>query len=295
MKLDFLRRFKKLFFWFIGIFAVLFVFRLVYGYVVVREADDTSGPVYFESISNTRNNYATKKYKANVSNSSASIQVDQKYEKIAEIKTKSSKFKEEEKSARVIIEKLDALIQFEQKSGNPGYRKLSFIIGVPPDNFDKIYDQLIKIGKVQAKQITKKDKTNEYKELNAKKQSLEKIRASLIELKSKGGKIEEYMGLENRILEIEQNLQGLGVSLGDFDDENEFCTVKFSLAEIKALEAEHISFVHRVKVALEWSIRIYTRLLIMLFFISGASFLILFTIDKGKALLKVDNSLKKDQ
>ena len=42
------------------------------------------------------------------------------------------------------------------------------------------------------------------------KKSLEKIRTSLIELKSKGGKIEEYMDLENRILEIEQPTSRLG-------------------------------------------------------------------------------------
>ena len=44
------------------------------------------------------------------------------------------------------------------------------------------------------------------------------------------------MGLENRILEIEQQLQGLGVSLGNFDDENEFCTVHFSLLEGKEVK-----------------------------------------------------------
>jgi len=43
------------------------------------------------------------------------------------------------------------LIQFEQKSGNIGYRKLNLVIGVPPENFDAIYNQLITIGNVQAK------------------------------------------------------------------------------------------------------------------------------------------------
>jgi cell division protein FtsL len=263
MKQTFKKRFKKVIFWLIIVFAVLFIFRLMYGYT--KTFDDTPNQSqFFDNISNSKRNYATKKYevKSNTTNQSV-IKVDQKYEKIAEIKTKSSNFEEEEKSSRGTIKKLDALIQFEQKSGNKGYRKLNLVIGVPPENFDALYNQLIAIGKVQAKQITKKDKTNEYKELNAKKQSLEKIRTSLIELKSKGGKIEEYMGLENRILEIEQQLQGLGVSLGDFDDENEFCTVQFSLLEGKEVK---IGVMQRVKVALEWTVKIYLRIMTSLFF-----------------------------
>jgi hypothetical protein len=262
---------------------------LLYGYTKTVDYNQNE-TVFFESISNSNRNYASKKYEVK-SNSGAqlSTKVDQKYEKIAEIKTKSAKFEQEEKSTRGKIEKLDAIIQFEQKSGNKGYRKLNLVIGVPPENFDSLYLQLIKIGKVQAKQITKKDKTNEYKELNAKKKSLEKIRTSLIDLKSKGGKIEEYMDLENRILEIEQQLQGLGVSLGDFDDENEFCTVQFSLLEGKEVK---IGIMQRIKVALEWTVKIYLRLMTTLFFLTLFAYFLLLGIDKLKLIERLVN--KKD-
>lgn len=286
MKQVFKKKLKKVIFWLIIIFAVLFIFRIMYGYT--KSFDDTPNQAqFFDNISNSKRNYATKKYevKSSTANQSA-IKIDQKYEKIAEIKTKSTDFEKEEKSSRETIKNLDALIQFEQKSGNKGYRKLNLVIGVPPENFDIIYNELITIGKVQAKQITKKDKTNEYKELNAKKQSLEKIRTSLIELKSKGGKIDEYMGLENRILEIEQQLQGLGVSLGDFDDENEFCTVQFSLLEGKEVK---IGIMQRVKVALEWTVKIYLRLMTIFFFLSLSAYLILLGIDKLKIFDRLIN------
>jgi len=286
MKQAFKKRIKKLIFWLIIIFIVLFIFRLMYGYT--KTIDNTPNQTqFFSDITNSKRNYATKKYevKSTTSNQSA-IKVDQKYEKIAEINTKSSNFEEEEKSSRKTIKKLDALIQFEQKSGNKGYRKLNLAIGVPPENFDALYNQLITIGKIQAKQITKKDKTNEYKELNAKKHSLEKIRTSLIELKSKGGKIDEYMGLENRILEIEQQLQGLGVSLGDFDDENEFCTVQFSLIEGKKVK---IGTMQRVKVALEWTVKIYLRIMTTLFFLTLFAYFLLLGIDKLKIFERIVN------
>lgn len=284
MEQPFKKKLKKTILKLVLLFLILFVFRLLYGYT--KTFDTTPNQTqFFDNISNSKRNYASKKYKVKSNGvSQATVKVDQKYEKIAEVKTKSSDFEEEEKSSRKTIEKLNALIQFEQKSGNKGYRKLNLVIGVPPENFDALYDELIKIGKIQAKQITKKDKTNEYKELNAKKQSLEKIRTSLIGLKAKGGKIEEYMDLENRILEIEQQLQGLGVSLGDFDDENEFCTVKFSLLEGKEIK---IGTMQRVKVALEWTVKIYLRIMIILFFLSLFAYIVLLAIDKLKLFEKI--------
>lgn len=284
MKQTFKKKLKKIIFWLLLIFIILFVFRLIYGYT--KTFDDIPNQTqFFENISNTNRNYASKKYKVKSNTvNQLPVKVDQKYEKIAEINSKSNEFDKEEKKSRNEIEKYNAIIQFEQKSGNKGYRKLNLVIGVPPENFDPLYEQLIKIGKIQAKQITKKDKTNEYKELNAKKLSLEKIRTSLIDLKSKGGKIEEYMDLENRILEIEQQLQDLGVSLGDFDDENEFCTVQFSLLERKEVK---IGILQRIKVALEWTVNIYLKLMTILFFLSLFAYLLLLGIEKLKVLERI--------
>ncbi len=278
------QRLKKLILISIIGFLILFIFRLIHGYTI--DTTQNSGQAqFFENISSLRKNYASKAYKmkSNPANPSI-IQVDQKYEKIAEVNTKSNKFEQEEKRVRNSIIENDAIIQFEQKNGNKGYRKLNLLIGVPPEKFDTLYSHLIKIGKIQSKQITKKDKTNEYRALTANKTSLEKIRNSLLELKSKGGKIEEYVNLENRILEIEQQLQELGVNLGDFDQENEFCTVKFFLNEGKE---KKISLTHRIKVALEWTIKMYFGLMAVLFFISLFSYTFLVTIEKTKILEKI--------
>lgn len=284
MKKTFLKRFRRLFFSLLGIFIVLFFFRLAYGYTIKTNAVDVQSS-YLDNLANNRKNYASKKYKTQTNTTnSIPIGVDQKYEKIASILTQSNTFEEEEKTVRAQIKANDALIQFEQKNGNKGRRNLHLVIGVPPDNFDVLYQQLIQIGNVSSKEITKKDKTNEYKELNAKKASLEKIRNSLIELKSKGGKIQEYVSLENRILEIEEQLQVLGVNLGDFDDENEFCTVKFSLLEKKVAT---ISLLHRIKVALVWAIETYLAFMAMLFFMTLFAYFLLLAIDKLKVLQKI--------
>jgi len=275
------QRVKKVLGWLTAIFVVLFLFRLGYGYTKKINDYNTSSSFFdIGSGGSFRKNYASKEYKVK-GKSASPVQVDQKYEKIAEVNTKSSAFEEEEKLVRQQIKDNNALIQFEQKKGNKGARQLHLLIGVPPENFDGLYASLIQIGTVQSKQITKKDKTNEYKELNAKKASLEKIRASLLDLKSKGGKIEEFINLENRILDIEQQLQDLGVNLGDFDDENEFCTVKLSLNEGKKVE---ISFMHRLKVAFEWTIRQYFWLMFIGSFMVFFAYVFLLALDKLRAM-----------
>lgn len=287
MNTELKRKTKKISLWLSISFVILFIFRLAYGYSLKIEEIETPMIDSFESLSNiplSNRNYASKKHI--VKNNNATVKVDQKYEKIADIKTLSTAFESEEKNTRKKIKDFSALIQFEQKSGNNGYRSLNLVIGVPPENFDSLYQHLTKIGKVSSKLITKKDKTNEYKELNAKKQSLEKIRTSLISLKSKGGKIEEYMNLENRILEIEQQLQDLGVSLGDFDDENEFCTVNFSLKETRKTE---IGTLHRIKVALEWTIKTQIKIMFALLLIIGFSYVFVSLINSVKSSNLLNN------
>ena len=59
--------------------------------------------------------------------------------------------------------------------------------------------EIKKIGKLESIQIHKTDKTNEYRNLNAQRESLEKTRAALISFKGKGGKIDELINIENKI------------------------------------------------------------------------------------------------
>jgi hypothetical protein len=90
-----------------------------------------------------------------------------------------------------------------------------------------------------------------------------------MELKQKGGEIAEFISLNERILETEQQLQNLGVDLGNFNSANEFCTIRFSLYEKTA--PKPISFMHRTKVALEWTLQYYSMFIFSLLCIALAS------------------------
>lgn len=259
--------------------AFSFIFRLIYGYVSypatpLRESDRQS-----QGYSAEIRNYASSrmKYKKG-SQSNQVVTVDQKYERVADFKSLTSNYDSDEKKCRATIKSHKALIQYEGKSGLKGRRVLNLAIGVDPELFDEMAAEIEKIGKIISKNITKLDKTNEYKDLNAKKKSLFKTRQALLGLKGRGGKIEEFINLENRILAIEDEIQKLGVRLGEYDSENEFCTIKFSLNESMAKSG--ISFLHRVKVALEWSISWYMLATFLVLLGTGTLLLIITLMDK---------------
>lgn len=290
MKFSFKKRFVKA----IGIavigFVAFFMFRFIYGYTTgASEVQEEYISDFFSDLEDVKHNYASDRYKyskleipASVSASQAAPQphefdVTQKYEKTAVVKARSLQFEEEEKKLRDKIKAENAIIQYEQNAGGKGNRSLHLLIGVAPEKFDAFYQTMLKIGNTRSKEITKIDKTNEFKNLNAKKTSLEITRQSLIELKKQHGAIEEFISLQNRILEIEQELQDLGVLLGNFDEENEFCTVRFSLLETREIK---ISMLHRIKVAFEWSVQYYLLFLAILCAAAFAAFFILLIIDR---------------
>ncbi len=288
MTTSFKTRFWKTSRWFVGLFVLLFVFRLIYGYVAIDNnySNDFSDN-FFSSIDNLRKNYASEKstMKSDVQVSS-NIASNQKFEKTASIKTKTSEFENDEKLLKSKTNSYNAVIQYEQNLGQKGNRQIHLLIGVNPAMFDSFYIDIQKIGVIKATEITKVDKTNEYRQLNAKKISIEKTLQSLNELKTKGGQIADFISLNDKILETEEKLQELGVELGNFDAENEFCTVKLSIYE--GATEKGVSFIHRLKVALEWTIKYFAIIAITTLVLVLTIFVLLLIVDK----LKIVNAVK---
>lgn len=293
MAKNFRSRFWKLSKWSAGLFILLFSFRILYGYVAADSASRNDySDNFFGSIDNLRKNYASEKISIKGDIQSApNMASSQKFEKTASIKAKTSEFDKDENLIKAKTKSYNAIIQYEQNLGQKGNRQIHLLIGINPAKFEDFYVELQKIGVLKDTEITKVDKTNEYRQLNAKKISIEKMLQSLTELKSKGGQIADFISLNDKILEVEEQLQGLGVELGNFNTENEFCTVRFSMYE--GATEKSISFIHRTKVALEWSIKYFAIIAITSLFILIAIFVLLTIIDKLKIITAVNNKLNE--
>lgn len=294
MTTSFKSRFWKTSRWFAGLFVLLFAFRLLYGYTA---SDSNTGNDYsdnfFSSIDHLRKNYASEKMaiKGGDVQVASNIASNQKYEKTASIKTKTSEFEKDENLLKSTSKSFAAVIQYEQNLGQKGNRQIHLLIGVNPGLFDSFYVALKNIGVLKATEITKVDKTNEYRQLNAQKASIEKTLQSLNDLKAKGGEIADFISLNDKILEIEEKAQALGVELGNFDAENEFCTVKLSMYE--GATEKNIRFMHRVKVALEWTIKYFAMIALTIFVLTLAIFVMLLIVDKLKIINTVSNKLNE--
>lgn len=289
------KRMFKVFFWLILLLVVLFSFRLIYGYYRYPEGKEQVQSDNIQDFAPTSSGYrniASAKYefKKGASDAPQMVSVDQKYEKTANLQCQTNSFEQEEKQIRKTIKVHNAIIQFQQESGGAKNHRLYLQIGVQPDRFDQFITQIRKEHKVVSINTTKKDKTNEYRELNAKIATLQSTRTSLVELKAKGGQIEEYINLENRILDIDEQLQDLGVQMGNFDSENEFCTVNILLQE-REVQTISISFIHRTKVALEWTIKYYLILMFGLSCALATAFLFIKALDQSKLLYKIKDKL----
>ncbi len=273
------------------LFLLLFIFRFIYGYVVADTSRRTDYmDDFFGSLQNVRKNYASEKVRmTEIASAQPVAASNQKFEKTASIKTKSSEFEQDDQRIRKQTQAYHAVIQYEQNLGQKGNRQLHLMIGVTPNLFETFSQEIQKIGIVKDIEITKVDKTNEYKQLNAQKVSIEKTLQSLNDLKSRGGQIADYIALNDKILEMEEKLQNLGVELGNFDAENEFCTIKLSLYEGQT--EKNISVMQRIKVSLEWTIKYFAVIVFTLLGMSATIFLFLLIIDKLKVLKTLINTL----
>ncbi|HEV3412751.1 MAG TPA: DUF4349 domain-containing protein [Puia sp.] len=284
------KRIRRTVVMFVALFVVLFLFRLLYGYYG-RAPEQGSAEVGYDFFSNMklRDNYASEK----VANQAApqDIFASQKYEKTATVRSETAHFDQDDSLIRGITKSYGGSIQYEQGLGKRGSRELHLSIGVKPDSFDSFYRAVQRLGELRSTSITKVDKTNEYRQLNAKKASLESSLESLNELKSKGGTISDFINLHDKVLEVETQLQELGVDLGNFNTENEFCTLRFSLFE--GHERREVSFISRIKVALEWALEYYAILVAALAGVLLCSLLLLLIIDRLKILSTVASGSKE--
>lgn len=242
----------------IGTFAALFALKLTIGDDKHAAANLAAG--YYDSSSEfdiSRKNYASIK-KDGGQPAAQPLGDVQKYEKVATLAQKTTEFDASRRRTDLLIAASDALIQFEKLTGLAGRRVLHLGIGVPPAKFDSFIDEARKIAQLTSLSVVKNDKTNEYRELRAKRETLDKTRKALTELGGSGGSVDERLKVQAQLTAVEEKIQALGVSLGDFDLQNEFCTVKLTFAEsVSPLAA---SWALRIFRTLTWTIEYFTYL-----------------------------------
>lgn len=237
--------------------ASLFVIQLVYRYV--RSDEIATASVNTGIFEVSRKNYVS--YKRDVQVDPGSSGNSEKFEKIARLSSVTSAFDEDRQHLYQLIVEGRGVIQFESLKGLRGRRIYYLSAGVPPETFDTTVDRLQAIADPTDVSIEKTDRTGEYLALLERRASLQKTRASLTALRAKGGSMDELLKLENRLLEIDEELQDTNLSIGQFNAGDEFCTVEFSLREKEGLTGHRIY--HIVKDSVIWTVSLSVMLLFL--------------------------------
>jgi hypothetical protein len=230
-----------------ALLAALFAGKLVSELAIERGPGGGAPGGYFlgdgaalnqASISRSKFNYASERIL--VPQGGVQQAVDQKYERVADLRSSSTEFEADAARIRAIASGAAAVVQSENAYGLAGSRVLSLKLGVVPAAFDQAAEKLKGVGKLLSVTITKTDKTADFRALEAKRLSLEKTRDGLKALRRAGAELADLIALETKILEIEGQIQELGVSLGDFSEANSFCTIDVDLSETASLGAGRV-------------------------------------------------------
>ena len=274
------------------VFVALFVMRFV--------AQSSTSPADFvpafndvaqtgsDQFENSRKNYASTKSigglqkPADAGIGQASPE-SQKYEKIGSLMQSTNDYDVDRRRVDELVTSMQGIIQLERAVGLKGGRVVQLGIGVPPDKFDAFIEGSRVIGRTLSVEIIKNDKTNEYLQLRAKRETLAKARAALEEIKAGGGSIDERVNVQTKLTDVEQQIQDLGVSLGEFDSQNELCTVKLTLREVRAPRA--VSMARRALHAFEAAVLDYLMLGLGFFGLMAGGWIALAAFDKLRRMM----------
>ncbi len=245
-----------------ALFVALFAARLAWELTRDRTAP-FRGIGAGETVSSSvppqeRRNYARAKIVVDQAATGSQV-VEQKYEKESRIESFTENWDSDIAAVKLAVEGAKALVQRENSYGLPGSRVLSVSLGVVPDAFDPSVETLKAIGRLRSADVVKTDRTSDFRALEARRLSLEKTRDGLARLRDTGAQLSDRIDLETRILEIEGQIQELGVSLGDFSELNSFCTIHFTLRET-VRGAWRARVLDAFLSALGWTILVYLGL-----------------------------------
>ena len=154
------------------------------------------------------------------------------YERSGQLALATDAFDDDEAQIRSAVTAHQALVLYENSSGMVRERRLVLELGIHPDQFDALMSQLRGIGRLESISVQQRDRTDEFQRLHAQRQSLEKRHATVLKLgEAENLSIDDTLRLEQRLQEIDKELQTVGVQLGDLLSKESLYHVYAELSE----------------------------------------------------------------
>lgn len=140
------------------------------------------------------------------------------------------------------------------RSGNSGNtRYLSITARIPSEKFEAFMDSLGGDGKVMSRSVNAENISQVYANKESYKKALEKEQERLLAMMDQAETIDEMILVEQRLSEVERQLNAYKTDLSAMDKDVQYSTVYIELQEVKRYTEEVVQtpFVEEVKYAFE--------------------------------------------
>lgn len=154
------------------------------------------------------------------------------YERSGQLALATDAFDDDEAQIRSAVTVHQALVLNEQSSGMVRERRLVLALGIQPSRFDALMNELRGIGRLESVSVQQRDRTDEFQRLHAQRQSLEKHQTAVLKLReTENLSIDDTLRLEQRLQDIDKELETVGIQLGDLLSKESLYHVYVALSE----------------------------------------------------------------
>lgn len=115
-------------------------------------------------------------------------------------------------------------------------RTAAYTVRVPADKLDSFLDSAGAVGCVTAKSIHGQDITQSYTDSDARLKALKEERDRILELMNKATKIEDVITIEQRLTDVQNQIEQLTANLKNMDSLVALSTVTVTIKEVEAVQ-----------------------------------------------------------
>lgn len=155
----------------------------------------------------------------------------QVHEKVGRVAMTTTDFAADVAAVRAALEEQKAVVSNETSGGVGTERRLTLEVGVSPDKFDALVERLQRIGRLESLRVEQRDRTGEFRQLAARRQSLKKHLETVSKLSVRENPTEDSLKLAREVRDIERELETLSAQAGDFLGKESLYTVSVTLIE----------------------------------------------------------------
>ncbi|MGB9867639.1 MAG: DUF4349 domain-containing protein [Bacillota bacterium] len=138
------------------------------------------------------------------------------------------------RAVQSIVQGVGGYIENSSSSVDAGGRgTMHFAVRVPSDQFDSVFGQLAKVGKVLNQNVSASDVTEQFIDLQAQLRNKERQEQRLLELMGKAATVGELLQVENELNRIRTEIDSLKQRLKYLENATSMSTISITLVEAK--------------------------------------------------------------